>query len=437
MGRKISEVTLAKAVSSALGEEVQPIGDLGSIWIYRQGFWHAPQREHLHQVVIRTDPDLGDRERESVLRTLYRLRYKIDFFAKAKPVIVFSDCTVEVSAEGLRARSHNPDDRARHALPFPCPFKIPVEFGPTLKPELGIVKGALYLRMIEAAGDAVLLLEQFLGATLLGIAPRFKKALILQGKPNSGKSQWIELFRQLVAPPQMGALASSWVSSLFPEELGERFGSYQLVRSRLNLVDDADDATLKTGRLKSAISGGVINAEQKHGPSFVFSPLCAWLIATNHAPRVDEFGLIERFNLLRFTRRYDFGSTAIPELGRRAAEEEGPYIVARALLGAVKLLQDGNYTLPASSVEAAEEWRKEADWTRIWKADRCIPLDHPEATGHQLYVDAMEWATSRGYRPMTETSFGRKLKEHTKSAPSDRVRYHLRLAPKSPDSVEF
>lgn len=438
MARRVSEVALANAVSAQLApSEVQPVSELGALWIYERGIWRPTTREFIHQAIMRMDSNLSHTEREGIIRTLLNLRLKPDFFLKARSVVVFNDCTVEVSAEGLRARAHDPEDRARHCLPFPCPFPIPKDWGPEI-PKEKLEPTPLYCRMTEAAGEATELLEQFLGATLLGIAARFKKAVIVQGEAHAGKSQWGELFRFLVAPPALGSAIRHWVSSVSPEEMFERFAPYRLVNSRLNLIDDADDTLMRTGRLKSAISGGTITAEQKFGGSFVFQPTCSWLILTNHAPRVDELGLIERFLLVEFSKKYEIGSTAIPELGKRVAVEEGAYVASRALLGAVKLLKEGFYTLPPSVKDASRDWLEESDWTRRWKADRCIEVPEPETSARALYLDASDWASSRGHKVMSETLFARRLKVHTPWKKTESCnRYHLRLAPRSPDHVDL
>ncbi len=113
-----------------------------------------------------------------------------EFFKHAMPGMAFRNVFVGLKDNRVVVRAHSPAHRARHPLPFDydegttCPRwqRYLVEVFPPVVPEEEDTPP------IEDGAQRAALMQEFCGASLFGLAPRFALALVFEGGGDNGKS---------------------------------------------------------------------------------------------------------------------------------------------------------------------------------------------------------------------------------------------------------
>src|SRR5262249_16948988 len=87
----------------------------------------------------------------------------------------------------------------------------------------------------------------------------------------------------------------------------------------------------------------------------------------------------------------------VPDIGKRIASEEPDLLLAWAIEGAIRVLQQGRFSEPAGSKRTLEEWTQTADPVMGWIADRVLPAlevagSAPQrVTSADAYEDFRHW----------------------------------------------
>ena len=77
-------------------------------------------------------------------------------------------------------------------------------------------------------------------------------------------------------------------------------------------------------------------------------------------------------------------------------------LLSWAIEGASRLIRNGKFTLPKSSIEALEKWTRDTDPVRAWIEARVRPTDNPKRdvgyTRTALFQLFETWAVENGHR---------------------------------------
>ncbi len=383
----------------------------------------------------------GDDEDEHLRLTSYRVTGIVEairvesaspgFFDGARQgVIVFDDLTLEVDARGLLLREHRREDRALWNFPFACPIEAP--HGHWLDPNqlnyVGVKTPTFDLYLTTTLdGEQRQFLAEWTGLTLVGRITLFALAVILYGGGSNGKSVFIATLRAL--------FNAAGVSVIPPSELDARFGAVTLTDAVINLVDELPATELlAAGKLKAAISGGIINAERKHGPAFAFRPRAGHCFAANKLPATRDAsdGFFRRFAVVVFNRKFTGASADLKLIDRILPELPG--IAWWAIRNAVVALRRGVLNVPNSVRLATDEWRDESDQVKQFLEDQLVPASEPITLGTLVYGRYMMWAPFNGHRVMAAPTFGRRLHELgvARRRTSHGILYAVTLRPDAP-----
>ncbi|WP_438042449.1 DUF5906 domain-containing protein [Sorangium sp. So ce128] len=178
----------------------------------------------------------------------------------------------------------------------------------------------------EEAAARTALLQEFVGACLIGDAVRYQRCLILYGEGGNGKSAVINLVRAMFPP---GALAS-----LPPQRWTERFALSALEAKLANFVSETPTGeTLDGGAFKAVVTGDPVMAERKHRDPFEFRPVAGHMFSTNWPIAASDFsaGFWRRPMILPFARRFDTAPERKIAPEARVVEQELSGVVAWAL----------------------------------------------------------------------------------------------------------
>lgn len=202
------------------------------------------------------------------------------------------------------------------------------------------------------------LVQEYVGASMAGVATTFGKALFLHGPAGNGKSALLEMIQ--------GIFPKSAVSAVPPEVWNMQFQAAGMVGALINLCDDIRDGDMKdTSAFKKVVTGGLTHLDVKHGQPLTYVPTAGNIFCANDLPlpKDSQEGFWRRCIVLPLTadllHRPDL---RIFDAGKDLAASEPLQIIQWAVDGLMRLIRNGGeYTVPDGSVAAATEWKSEAD----------------------------------------------------------------------------
>lgn len=411
---RADHVELAEATLEALGPA--PVThDEGDFWRYHDpsGTWKRLPLEQVEHVVAGfagcpIGGNNGDRPlkltastisgaariaRNQVITDPGRMR-----FQSVVHGVAFTNGFLEISTGVARLVPHSPSHGARFSLPFDFDRDARA---PLLEQFWSDVFGDV---SEEEASLRVMLLQEFAGACLFGLAPRFQMALVLLGPGGNGKSQAIEMLRAL--------LPEGSTSAIKPHDWGERFRVADLAGKLGNFCNElpAEREIVANDIIKDVISGDPIQAERKNQAPFEFSSTCGHIFSANTLPTTNDLtdGFFRRLACVAFSRRMT-GQGRVLDIGKKIVSAERAGLTAWAVRGVERLIRQGAYTTPETSIEAMEDWRDESDPSRAFlKEYLLLNSDFQSCTASELYSAYSTWATKNGHGVMSSTKFGRR-----------------------------
>ena len=228
-----------------------------------------------------------------------------------------------------------------------------------------------------------------MGGYALCSRKNLKRAFILEGQKNSGKSVLIKILESLV-----GGDAVTNVSPLTTSQT--LYGAAEYYGKQLNLVDDLGDAPIEnTGVLKSIISSGKINAQFKYGQPFDYTPNVLCIFATNKVPatRGDDEAFASRFSIIPFPNIFE-GEDDDPKLGNRLTVKGEMSGFFNACMSAIsEVYKRGRFTEDSTLADRIKAYRYSSKPVERFLDERCV-FDDAEAyiMKDTLYQQYRDWS---------------------------------------------
>lgn len=165
-----------------------------------------------------------------------------------------------------------------HTPDFLSTIQIPCKYNPKLSIDNAPTFKAFIMHLANNDKDSAKSLIEFIGAAISNVnSAHYKKALLLKGNGNCGKSVYISLIAAL--------LSEKYYASSSLEDLESRFGTYTLYNKRI--VGDPDIKFIKIGELnkfKQATGGDPIRVEPKGKQQFTIKYKGFLLFGCNQLP---------------------------------------------------------------------------------------------------------------------------------------------------------
>jgi putative DNA primase/helicase len=239
------------------------------------------------------------------------------------------------------------------------------------------------------AHDKIRALLEITGYTLMAHC-RHEKFVILVGSGANGKSVYLAILEALCG--------SESVAGVQPSQFDNKFQRAHLHMKLANIVTEIKQGeVIDDASLKGIVSGEPTTVEHKHKNPFVMRPFSTCWFGTNHMPHTRDFSeaLFRRAVVLTFNQVFK------PELGncdpnlkdKLMTELSG--VLNLSLQAYADALQHG-FTMPASSVEARNEWRLEADQVAQFVDEECERSSFENTPIAQLYKSYESWAMETG-----------------------------------------
>lgn len=403
-----SDIEIAQRIIERLEELYGPLVVTdGVVWRFDRTHWAALGHDSLARFVHRADGarymgangrentvKLNKSRVESILDAVSKYRQEPDYFIVRPCGINCESGFVRIDNDGKpELLPHARQWRQRHVVHGRWPSRR----DPADREGSSL---ACYLR--EAfAGDAdaaqkIKLLSEGAGCVALGHGTRVRnpKAIIAFSEDGAtGKSTFLRLLRAL---PNSEAIAS-----VPPGKFGDEKYAFRLIGKVLNAADELPERAIKSDVFKRMITGEPVPARDVYRSATDFVPTAQHVFSTNVLPSFSggvDGGTARRLLPIEFThvvpeRERD------PDLVNRILRDEADLLLDFAVEGACRLVQQRDFTVPASSQDLLQRWMVEADPVRRWAAERLevVSYEHvmPIAA---LYADFVEWARHQGLK---------------------------------------
>lgn len=412
-GRKELDIGSDEEIANRVISDLLANGELrihseGAFYSYTGGVWKVlEEAEFQREFVSPYDGarygsegvvKLNKSKVESISWLTARNMEVYDFFVHAEPGINCENGFVRFHPDGRpELEPHDADHRSRHMLPGRW---LPGE-------NVELPKDSLLARFLnglfrddEDAAEKQALLQEVAGSVVAGMGTRLgqPKAIVLFGRSaNNGKSTMLDLFEGL-----LGSTACSHVS---PHRFDQPNAAIAMRGKPLNTSAELTTAdVIQSDTFKGAITGEPIPGKILYKDMVDFRPVAQHVIATNKLPPfaggIDK-GIRQRLLVLVFNRVIP-QHEMIAGIADQILRDEYDLFLAWAIEGASRLIRNGKFTLPKSSIEALEKWTRDADPVRAWIEARVRPTSDPKRdvgyTRTEIFQLFQDWAVQNGHR---------------------------------------
>lgn len=387
------------------------VGTQDELWRYdtATGLWVSYDESELYRHVARyAGQRVGKKSLKlnhasiySVIASAKTLSGDTHFFGEAPPGVAFTNGVLMATPNGAAFVPHDAENRLNLGLPH--------AYAPDAKCDRWRAYLAACFEGDEDAADKIDLLQEFLGACLIGIAPRYQRALVLYGQMGeNGKSVFTHVASELFPKEQR--------QSIKPQDWGKEYYKAALAGVRLNVVSELPEAEIVSGdSFKAVISGDEMDARNPAGRPFQHAPIAGHLFACNRLPGTADHtnAFWRRFLIVEWNRTFPAGHPMRDDTLKEAlVASEMAGIAAWAVAGASRLLARGAFTLPASHHTLLRTWRVEVDSVASFLEECCVIDDCERTPMREIYPFFKKWCEEAGRRAIANSTFGRRLREN-------------------------
>lgn len=290
-------------------------------------------------------------------------------------------------------RNLRPDD---YAL-----TRLPIEYDP----DADCPRFREFLDDVCRSGDLPKI-QEFIGYCLEHWTAERKKALMLFGPTDSGKTVFCTVIERLFGEDNTAAVSPQYLAN-------ERWGIADLEGQVMNVRHDLDPGVIEQpGPLKELISGDRVMAERKGQDRFPMEPTAKHLWAANRAPQLhsEDDALLNRFLVAEFPRTIPKAEQA--SRGDLLADltDELPGILNWALSGLARLRDQGQFTGERYPGDVADLWKEYGSSVERF-AEHCVEqADGEKIPKDRVYAAYKRFVAENDLTQRTQDKLTRELK---------------------------
>lgn len=306
--------------------------------------------------------------------------------------------------------------------------RAPVRFDPKAKcPTFDA-----FLKTIFKGNKAVIgFIQRVVGYSLTGLTDE-QCYFFLYGHGANGKSTLLNVLLELLGSDYALQTPSE---TLMAKRGGDGAGASgdlaRLQGVRVTTANEIEDGSLLAeSRLKQITGGDVIVSRFLYGEHFEFRPKFKLFIAGNHRPIIKgtDDGMWRRVREIPFDVQIPPSQRDPKLLDKLRAELPG--ILNWALRGC-RIWQRRGLDAPPEITKAAAAYREEMDVLGQWIEEACTVSVGAVWRAGEAYNSYKFWAEHNGFKPMTSTAFGRKLRERFERVDRSAGREYRGIGPRS------
>ena len=248
------------------------------------------------------------------------------------------------------------------------------------------------------------LLEEAIGYTFYR-RNELRKAFILIGDRNNGKSTYLDMILTLLGDKNTSALDVG--------ELDDRFKTAELLDKLANIGDDiGDDFIPNPAIFKKLVTGDRVNVERKGQDPFDFNSYAKLLFSANNIPRIrDKSGAVQsRLIIIPFNASFSSSDPDFdPYVKYKLRQPECmQYLIQLGIDGLKRVLRKGKFTESEKVQEALSEYEEYNNPILLFfKEDEKIE-NEPTSVVYRRYV---EFCLSNSFNPLSNIEFSKQIKK--------------------------
>lgn len=235
---------------------------------------------------------------------------------------------------------------------------------------------------------------------------QFKKALIMVGEGDTGKTTLLEIIRYLLGTDNLSEISLHKMSS-------DKFSAAHLYKKHGNIVDELSANDVEdTGAFKMATGGGTITGEHKFGNQFSFHNYSKFTFACNKIPDVkdmDDEAYFFRWMIVRFENRINKDKIILDFAKKISSEEELAGLFNLAMKALSRLLEQRDFTYIKSGGETKLEMMRSGSSIAAFSSEMIEREDGAEMTKEVMYEAYSKFCTDRELGTETIKMIGTKL----------------------------
>lgn len=360
------ELTHAEIAHLLKAQYANAIVTDGSLWVYKDNYWAL-----IPDSTIRCE--VGDRfktqmrcmrgsDYSQICRHVLDTDVEIAWFDNAPIGLATDSGFYAIKADGTICIEQNaPEHRQRFIAP--------------VKPAAGTMpKFWALLSGMSNTKTQALLLQEFIGATLFGIAHKYQKAMLLYGETATGKSVLIKLMERIIGRDRC--------SNIAPQKFGEEYWRAQLATSMLNHVTELPDGVdISSPEFKQILGADTITGRHPGGRPFQFRCTTANVFSSNTLPTTEEANeaFWRRWVITKWVHK---PAKLVIGFEDEIFDEELPAILHWAMEGVQRLIVKGAYTETEDGMQTMGIWQQRFNPVRY-----CVEAeDSPFIKGDDKWV---------------------------------------------------
>ena len=244
--------------------------------------------------------------------------------------------------------------------------------------------------------------QEYAGYTMMPDT-RFQAGMWWLGSGANGKSTLVEILAAL----------HSKISSVGLNNL-DGFALVSLIGSSLAWVDETP-RRIDEQRLKTLISGGLVQIDRKFRDPINLKPFAKWIICGNELPAISDqtHGFWRRFAIIDFKRQFAEHEKD-PLLARKIIESELSGVLNWAIAGLLRLTQRGRFPVISEQMrDVLSAGKRETNNVLAWWEDErgIISKTDKFSPRNDVYTDYRFYAQGGGTMPVSEERFWTRLKQ--------------------------
>lgn len=262
----------------------------------------------------------------------------------------------------------------------------------------------------EDKEERIALIQEHLGACIMGLAPMFNKALILYGPPGTGKGTFLNIVSQCM-PDEPSAVQ--------PKDFDDPQMLASLAKTRLNVVNELSYQDMSDANaVKRIVSGDLVEAKEVYQKPFSFSPDAGHIITANtgqlpSVPNADD-AFWDRWVAVPMENRFRDTVDEKRGLVEAITGEDIQGAVSWMIRGAIRLCENNGFTHCPSGMEVIREWEGSASSVAAFISECVSDVTDATASNWPLVSDVYQiyraWAKMSGYKnPMASRSFSTRI----------------------------
>jgi len=249
----------------------------------------------------------------------------------------------------------------------------------------------------EGKDEQVGLVQEIIGATVLGVMGTFEKAVLFKGLGRSGKSTLMKIIE--------ATLHKDTQTAVSPFNWNDEYYIANLAGKRLNAVGELpDDEPIPASSFKSVIGRDRLTARHPTMRPFTFHNSATHIFNSNHFinTRDHSEAFYSRWLIVEFRNSLIGKDTEIDRnLAQRIIDAELPQILAWALQGAKRLQERNYFEVNKVHDKLMGQWRRRTNTLIEFLLDQDVCRLKPDESAYRVdfYRAYVDWCRQTNRRP--------------------------------------